>query len=129
MDKTVCIYMIVNIINGNAYIGQTTDYDARKRNHEAQLSRDMHHNDYLQNAWNKYGPGVFTFEIIETCSAEQLNDKEKYYIENYKTFNDSGGYNLITGGAKYRKHSRYVRNKISKKLKGRKFSDLHRERA
>jgi hypothetical protein len=44
-----------------------------------------------------YGPENFTFEVLTTCSQDELNEKERYYIDFYdsKTY----GYNS-TGGNK-----------------------------
>lgn len=44
----------------------------------------------------KYGIENFSFEIIEECKKEELNDKEKYWINYFNTF--FNGYNLTTGG-------------------------------
>jgi len=46
----------------------------------------------------KYGIDNFSFEVIEECSLEELNDKEKYWIKYYDSHNSSNGYNLTDGG-------------------------------
>ena len=37
----------------------------------------------------------FKFQVIEECNREDLNKKEKYWIEFYKT--DDFGYNMTKG--------------------------------
>lgn len=118
MDKIICIYEIVNIINQNRYIGQTKDFYKRIKIHTRNLSKNKHKNDYLQNAWNKYGEGSFEFNIIEVCSIEELDEKEIYWINYFDSLNN--GYNLCEGGngQVHRELSEYSRNKISDSRKG-----------
>ena len=91
------IYIIENILTGKAYIGQTVDYDKRKREHINALRGDRHDNRYLQNSWNKYGESAFRFAIVAECAAEQLDELEIWYIQHLNTFVPSG-YNLTKGG-------------------------------
>lgn len=44
----------------------------------------------------KYGLEAFVFEIVEECDIDQLNEREKYWINYYNSFNH--GYNLTNGG-------------------------------
>ena len=39
----------------------------------------------LYAAMQKYGVENFTFELLEDCPRAQLNEREKYYIDLYKT--------------------------------------------
>lgn len=50
----------------------------------------------LYEAFRKYGIENFEFSILEECSEEQLNDKEKFYIQKYNSYNN--GYNETLGG-------------------------------
>ena len=45
----------------------------------------------LSRAFRKYGINNFSFEIVEECSKEELNKKEKYWINYYNSF--FNGYN------------------------------------
>lgn len=40
----------------------------------------------------------FTFEVLEFCSRAELNDREKYWIEFYRS--QEVGYNMRQGGAR-----------------------------
>jgi len=47
----------------------------------------------LQAAWNKYGPDVFTFEVLEYVLPMSLTAREQYWFEKLKPF-DKKGFNL-----------------------------------
>jgi group I intron endonuclease len=58
------IYQIKNIINGKTYIGQTQNFSTRKSMHFSELRGGYHHNQHLQNSFNKYGESNFIFEKL-----------------------------------------------------------------
>lgn len=112
------IYSITNKVNGKIYIGQTSDIDFRWFQHINNLKKNKHNNKYLQNSWNKYGENNFNFDIIEVLENEfELNDKEKYYIQLYKSNITSYGYNLTSGGDNYSLNEE-SKNKISISKRG-----------
>ena len=80
------IYKITNKLNNKAYIGQSKHIEQRWKEHQ-QLSRKS----LIHKAIEKYGINNFTFEILEECSRELLNEKERFYIELYQA--DQFGYN------------------------------------
>ena len=92
------IYKIVNNINGKIYIGQSDNIARRWRQHRnrASFSTNDEH-IVLYRAIKKYGINNFSFEVVEECSREQLNEKEKYYIKLYNS-EVPNGYNLTSGG-------------------------------
>ena len=93
------IYKITNRINNHAYIGQSKNIEARWKQ-EIKNSRFETSNSYdypLSRAFRKYGVDNFTFEVIEECLPEELNEKEKYYIQIYNT-TVPYGYNQTLGG-------------------------------
>lgn len=90
------IYCIENKINGKKYIGQSIDVEKRWIAHKAHLRTGNHVNSYLQRSWDKYGECVFDFYIVEFCVSEKLNEREKYWIDFYDSFNN--GFNLTLGG-------------------------------
>lgn len=85
------IYKITNKINKKAYIGQSIDIERRWQEH---IHEDRQ--SYIHNAIKKYGINNFSFEIIEECSKEELDEKEIFWIKYYNTFEN--GYNLTLGG-------------------------------
>lgn len=97
LHMTICgIYQIKNTINNKKYIGQSKNIKKRWKEHQTLLKRNQHHNNHLQNAWNKYGENYFSFSIVEQCIEKELNSKEQYWIEVKNTYEQ--GYNLDKGG-------------------------------
>lgn len=74
------IYKIVNLINGKSYIGSSKNIRMRLWEHRAKLRHNNHHNQHLQNSWNKYGEDNFDYCILELCSCEQQYAREQFYI-------------------------------------------------
>lgn len=89
------IYKITNKINGKSYIGQTTDYQRRFREHRNK-GYGEEPNKPLYNAFDKYGIDNFDFEVIEDLT-ENYNEREKYWIQYYNTLLPNG-YNIEPGG-------------------------------
>lgn len=85
------IYKITNIINNHCYIGQSVDIKRRLSEHLLQRYKAT-----IYYAFDKYGIDNFTFEIIELCPKESLNEREKYWIAFYDSYNN--GYNMTQGG-------------------------------
>lgn len=76
------IYKIINTVNGKIYIGSSQDIKKRWKTHRAHLKGNYHHNIHLQNAWNKYGEGKFSFSILEKVNnTSKLVEQEQYYID------------------------------------------------
>ena len=115
------IYKITNIQNNKVYIGQTI------RPIKDRFNR--HINDALHNgidthfarAIRKYGKESFTIEEIDSANTqEELNQKERYWIQYYNSIKD--GYNETDaiskcGGNTYQskteKEIEVIKNKIS----------------
>lgn len=127
MVKQCGIYKIENIINGIVYIGQSRNIYRRFCSHKYQLRHGKCANIHLQRSWNKYGEEAFEFSIIELCCEELLNDREVYWISEYKSTVDV--YNQSKGGAGisgYRMTDEQ-REKISTALKGKPKTKEHIE--
>lgn len=93
------IYKITNLINGHYYIGQSRDIKARFRSHRfsGQHLKDKDHSSPIHLALAKYGAENFSYEILEECSPEELNEKETYWIEKLQA-TKNGNYNILAGG-------------------------------
>lgn len=100
MDKICGIYEIINKVNGKKYIGQSVNVKRRLSDHKRCLRSNIHHNKYLQSAWNKYGENNFEFNILLCCNRDELDNYETEYITKYNTCNKEFGYNLESGGNK-----------------------------
>lgn len=112
------IYKITNLINNKIYIGQTTNFVKRKREHINNLIIGNHVNKHLQSAWNKYGKYCFTFELVELCERDSLTEREQYWIDYYGGIDSINVYNVRDAGDSGT-FSKETRALISTKLKGR----------
>ena len=95
--STKCgIYKITNQLDNMCYIGQSVDISTRWKDHaKCGLGIDTPQNNKLYQAMIKDGLWNFSFEILEECPRDQLNEKEKYYIQLYKS--KEYGYNTTAG--------------------------------
>lgn len=98
-DKTKCgIYKITNLLTDECYIGQAVDVYTRWNQHcKCGLGIDTPVGNKLYKAMQEYGLDNFTFELVEECSQEELNEKERYFISLYQA--DIYGYNSINAPA------------------------------
>lgn len=87
----ICIYMITNTITNERYIGQTRDYQRRLWQHKSAAKNGSYLK--ISKAIAKYGIDNFKFDVLEECSLEELNTKERYYISELKP-----EYNVCAGG-------------------------------
>ena len=90
------IYKITNQTNNICYIGQAVDLATRWKSHaKCGLGIDTPANNPLYKAMIADGIWNFSFEVLEECSREELNEKEKYYIQLYQS--KDFGYNSTAG--------------------------------
>ena len=93
---TCGIYKITNQINGKCYIGQSVNIERRWQEHKRFNSRERL--AIIHQAFRKYGLKNFSFEILEECSQEQLDDLEIKWIKFFDSQNPNKGYNCTSGG-------------------------------
>lgn len=120
-DALCGIYKILNNVNGKMYIGQSINIKARWKDHINALNRGDSHCALLQRAWNKYGQDNFSFEILELCNEDMLDEVEVKYIEMYDTINN--GYNIETGGNKNKQLSGKTKQLLREAHLGKPMSD------
>lgn len=89
------IYKFTNKLTGQSYIGQSIHIERRYQEHLLEANDNRKNTKWYQ-ALRKYGIDNFTFEILEECLPEELNEKEVYWISFYDSFNN--GYNSTPGG-------------------------------
>lgn len=91
------IYKITHIDSEKSYIGQSVNIAERYKQHIRRgLGADPITRNKLYPAMNSLGPENFTFSLLEECPREQLNDREKFWINYYQTYDF--GYNDTNGG-------------------------------
>jgi hypothetical protein len=82
--KIIGVYVIINTITGDMYIGSSVNINNRLLQHIEALKTGTHHNYKLQNAFDIYGYENFKFEILETVNdTSQLPFREYHYISLY----------------------------------------------
>ena len=109
MIKIFSIYKITNLINNKIYIGIT------KRNPKIRFNEHFSNkNELLYKAKEKYGKDNFLLEIIESnVSEDMIDEKERYYIQLYKSLVPDG-YNLSQGGISNKSISEQGKQKLKK---------------
>lgn len=115
------IYTITCTPTGKIYVGSAFNIKRRWIDHRSLLKHQKHHNEYLQNAWNKHGGDVFQLSVIEECPIEQLVDREQYWVDYHQSANPDLGFNIaviISAPMTGRKHSEETRLKMSAAQKG-----------
>ena len=93
----VCgVYKITNQKTNMCYIGQAADVAKRWKDHaKCGLGIDTPASNKLYKAIQEYGIWNFSWELLEQCSKEELDEKEHFYIDLYDSKNY--GYNSSIG--------------------------------
>jgi len=111
--------MAVNILNGKVYVGQTVQTLIERKNGHLRKSKTRNYHFY--SAIKKYGADNFEWRQIDDAeNADELNQKERYWIAYYKSDNPEYGYNMNEGGLGAR-HTEETKRKISELRKGKKM--------
>jgi len=103
------IYKITNP-KGKIYIGQSINIEKRKKDYEFLNCKKQYK---ILNSIKKYGWDKHSFELIEECSLEQLNERERYWQDFYNVLVDGLNLKLTQTNDKSGKHS----NETIQKLK------------
>lgn len=80
------IYRIISP-TGRIYVGQSVDMGKRFENYRqgSYLGQTR-----LKNSMLKYGINLHSFEILEECKIEELNERERYWQEFYDVIGRNG---------------------------------------
>ncbi len=110
------------------YVGSTSRWHRRPKEHLCSLRRGRHSNRYLQRAFRKHGEANIRFSILETLNSyNKVLRREGFWIKKYNAADSKFGYNLVpfpirgTLGYKYTKSQRLAMrlNRLGKKNVGR----------
>lgn len=82
----ICIYKITNP-KGKVYIGQTVEFEKRKQSYIKGWNKNQ---KKVYNSIAKYGWDAHTIEVIEECTSNVLNERERHYQELYNTIGANG---------------------------------------
>lgn len=86
------IYKITNTKTNKIYIGQSTNIPQRWHAHLHEIKHGRGLAKYIQDATVQ----DFSFEIVELCVPEELDERERYWIAHYGSYED--GMNRAEGG-------------------------------
>lgn len=117
------IYKFTNIITGQSYIGQSRNIHKRYIQHKNRYKDSRRENSYFHSMIRNIGFDMFNFEVLEECSADELDQREIFYISKYNT-QYPNGYNMTAGGGSphYRKLNQKTVNEIITDLKENKLT-------
>jgi group I intron endonuclease len=110
------IYVILNTMTEQVYVGQSKNLSKRLKEHWSYLTKESHHNPHLQSSFLKYGKDSFVFRVMEYCGAESLTDREQYWINQFNSHMREFGFNLRPA-SKHDPLSKETRAKISEAKK------------
>lgn len=97
MAEKICGIYKITSPSDKIYIGQSKNIHQRMCAYrKGHCKRQV----ALHASFQKYGVNSHTFEVIEECEERELDEKEKYYIKKYDSFNTSHGLNLTSGGSR-----------------------------
>lgn len=94
------------------YIGQSIDIERRWKKYYSKL--DCKGQVLLYRSLKKYGVENHKFEVIITCSEDELDELERYYQEIYNVINPNIGLNccLVKAGTRNKLYNKETREKI-----------------
>jgi group I intron endonuclease len=78
------VYKITNTLNGDFYIGSSTNLYKRYYTHMNHMRKGIKSCVILNRAAEKYGEKNFTFEIVAKCPIEYVIKLEQWFITNLK---------------------------------------------
>ena len=91
--KMIGIYKIENLNDGKIYIGQSNNIERRFYEH---MTKGTTSRIPLDIAIEKEGAESFSYQIVELCPIEQLNQRETFWIKFFRS--NIYGYNKNQGG-------------------------------
>ena len=93
------IYKLTNLLTNKVYVGQSKDTSSRWKTHiKCGLGIDTPVTNELYKAMLQDGVWNFSFELLEECKPEELNECERKWIAFYES--DTYGYNGNKGVGK-----------------------------
>jgi group I intron endonuclease len=129
------IYKITNLINEKEYIGCTINPINKRFEEHIYRCLKTDSTTKFCNSIRKYGVENFNIEIIEECNVSNIYEREKFYITEFRTYDN--GLNSTFGGEGCLGyvHSPEIRKKISENTKngnshrGKTYEELYGDKA
>lgn len=126
---TLCgVYAIRNNVNGMVYVGSSGNVYRRWLSHKNKLKMGTHENPNLQREYDIFGVDNFTYEILERTPKSNLHAVEQGYLDDAIGQNTSYNVHPKADSASQRTLTSKQKAQISERLKGRVFSEEHRQK-
>ena len=111
----LCIYKIESLTTKNLYVGSTSDFKRRIRQHKHLLRKGKHYSKKLQLEWSLFKEEKFEFVLLKQLSKkDMLIEEEAYFIGLLNPL-----FNIFkNGNARGFKHSDDTKQKLSKYFSG-----------
>lgn len=81
--KKVGVYLWINKVNGNKYVGSSVSLSVRMYKYYS-LRSNAKSNRPIDRALLKYGFSKFSLYILEYCTSENTIEREQYYLDKLK---------------------------------------------
>lgn len=120
------VYLITNTVTGKVYVGSAENMAERMKKHLRLLKNNRHHSFKLQQDFNRFDAGTFTFKPLLICAVKDVLFFEQRAIDQLNAVED--GYNVAReAGApmRGRKHTGATKDRMSKASRGKAKSVEH----
>lgn len=117
------IYKITNP-KGEVYIGQSVNIEKRRNQYKKGYCKNQ---PGILDSIKKYGFDNHVFDVLLECSVEHLNDKERYFQDYFKSVELGLNMRATSSINKSGYLSKKIKDKISLKKKGIRFSESHKQ--
>lgn len=97
MEGNYCIYLVTNLVNRKVYVGQSNNFNNRKKRHKQRAENGQGDSDSFYNAIRKYGWDNFFWRILGYCNTrEEAGEAEIECILFFQSHKKKYGYNIQT---------------------------------
>ena len=118
-NKICGVYKITHIGSGKSYIGISKNIHRRWIQHKSWVNT-KNRRSAIYAAMQKYGIDAFTWQVLEQCDVDSLEERERHWIAVFDTFHN--GYNLTAGGEYNKEFSAETKKRMSEAQTGKKQS-------
>jgi group I intron endonuclease len=126
---TCGIYQIFNRVTGKSYVGKSINIEGKRwKTHRELLHTKKHHSIKLQRAWNKYGPDVWEWNILQECEESKLDWLEVFWQGKLDSYHKGYDSTLLAleNDKVIKKLSIEQKRQIGNRNAGRKWSEQER---
>lgn len=126
--KESAAYIILNVSDGEFYIGSSSNVYFRILQHRCELNGNKHQSKKLQKSFNSTENHLFHISVIFTKDTEESLNIEQLLLEKFYLNNKCCNSHPNSRSSLGAKHSDETKNKISKIVSGREVSIATRQK-